>query len=59
MKYESKKYEFDKKSNLQVHWLFEIEISFIDKMAFSYYIYKNPIVFNKRGESMISDFQTT
>ena len=38
MKYVSKKYEFDKKSNLQVHWLLETEISFIDRMAFSYYI---------------------
>ena len=38
MKYVSKKYEFRKKSNLQVHWLLETEISFIDRMAFSYFV---------------------
>ena len=32
----SKKYEFERKSNLQVHWLLKIEISLIDKMAFIY-----------------------
>ena len=38
MEYVSKKYEIDKKSNLQVHWFLETEISLIDRMAFSCYM---------------------
>ena len=38
MEYVSKKYEIDKKSNLQVHWFLETEISLIDRMAFSCYL---------------------
>ena len=33
-----KKYEFDRKFNLKVHRLLKTEISFIDKMVFSYYV---------------------
>ena len=54
MKYVSKKYEFDKKSNLQVHWLLETEISFIDRMAFSYYI---RILLCMRSTSSLEIFQ--
>ena len=38
MEYVSKKYEIDKKSNLQDYWFLKTEISLIDRMAFSCYM---------------------